>query len=172
DPLEVVKVGDVLDFKIISLDTDRRRIGLSRKSNSPGSGAAPGGGTATGGAASGESTGGSQRRLERPGNVGHSGAGHSGTAAKPGEKRRVVAVKPGQGGQRPDAGRARGADGQRGERRDAGGASHTGNRPGTNRPAANVNSPRPPADDDGTMYNPFAEALRKMEERKNKGRKK
>ncbi|MDR3247188.1 MAG: RNA-binding transcriptional accessory protein, partial [Treponema sp.] len=39
DPLEVVKVGDVLDFKIISLDTDRRRIGLSRKSNSPGSGA-------------------------------------------------------------------------------------------------------------------------------------
>jgi uncharacterized protein len=32
DPLETVKVGDVLEFRIISLDRDRRRIGLSRKS--------------------------------------------------------------------------------------------------------------------------------------------
>ncbi|MDR2718373.1 MAG: RNA-binding transcriptional accessory protein [Treponema sp.] len=32
DPLETVKVGDVLEFRIISLDTERRRIGLSRKS--------------------------------------------------------------------------------------------------------------------------------------------
>ncbi|MDR1444211.1 MAG: helix-hairpin-helix domain-containing protein [Treponema sp.] len=31
DPLGTVKVGDVLEFKIVSLDTDRRRIGLSRK---------------------------------------------------------------------------------------------------------------------------------------------
>jgi uncharacterized protein len=33
DPMDVVKVGDVLDFKIISLDRDRKRIGLSRKTN-------------------------------------------------------------------------------------------------------------------------------------------
>ncbi|MDR1898545.1 MAG: RNA-binding transcriptional accessory protein [Treponema sp.] len=32
DPLETVKVGEVLEFRIISLDRDRRRIGLSRKS--------------------------------------------------------------------------------------------------------------------------------------------
>jgi uncharacterized protein len=32
DPLEAVKVGDVLEFRIKSLDVERRRIGLSRKS--------------------------------------------------------------------------------------------------------------------------------------------
>jgi uncharacterized protein len=31
DPLELIKVGDILEFRIISLDIDRRRIGLSRK---------------------------------------------------------------------------------------------------------------------------------------------
>ncbi|MCL1992831.1 MAG: RNA-binding transcriptional accessory protein [Spirochaetes bacterium] len=34
DPLEAVKVGDVLEFRIINLDRDRQRIGLSRKSPS------------------------------------------------------------------------------------------------------------------------------------------
>jgi len=33
DPMEVVKVGDVLEFTIIQLDMDRRRIGLSLKSD-------------------------------------------------------------------------------------------------------------------------------------------
>jgi uncharacterized protein len=33
DPMEVVKVGDVLEFRIIGLDQDRRRISLSRKSD-------------------------------------------------------------------------------------------------------------------------------------------
>jgi uncharacterized protein len=32
DPMSVVKVGDVLEFHIIGLDQDRRRISLSRKS--------------------------------------------------------------------------------------------------------------------------------------------
>jgi uncharacterized protein len=32
DPLEAVRVGDVLEFRIISLDNDRRRISLTRKS--------------------------------------------------------------------------------------------------------------------------------------------
>ena len=31
DPLAAVKVGDVMEFRIISLDAERRRIGLSRK---------------------------------------------------------------------------------------------------------------------------------------------
>ncbi|MBR5033107.1 MAG: S1 RNA-binding domain-containing protein [Treponema sp.] len=33
DPMEVVKVGDVFEFTIINLDKDRRRIGLSLKSD-------------------------------------------------------------------------------------------------------------------------------------------
>ncbi|MDR2795182.1 MAG: RNA-binding transcriptional accessory protein, partial [Spirochaetaceae bacterium] len=32
DPMDIIKVGDVLDFTIIGLDTERRRISLSRKS--------------------------------------------------------------------------------------------------------------------------------------------
>jgi uncharacterized protein len=35
DPLEAVKAGDVLEFRIISLDRERRRIGLSRKKERP-----------------------------------------------------------------------------------------------------------------------------------------
>lgn len=34
DPLEVLKVGDIREFRIIELDTDRRRISLSLKSQS------------------------------------------------------------------------------------------------------------------------------------------
>ena len=33
NPMDVVKVGDVYEFTIIQLDTDRRRIGLSLKSD-------------------------------------------------------------------------------------------------------------------------------------------
>lgn len=36
DPMDVVKVGDVFEFTIIQLDTDRRRIGLSLKSDAAG----------------------------------------------------------------------------------------------------------------------------------------
>jgi len=32
NPMDLIKVGDVLEFRIISLDKERRRIGLSRKS--------------------------------------------------------------------------------------------------------------------------------------------
>jgi uncharacterized protein len=43
NPLDAVKVGDVLEFRIKSLDRDRRRIGLSRKPEVAGSeGAKPG----------------------------------------------------------------------------------------------------------------------------------
>jgi uncharacterized protein len=34
DPLAAVKVGDVMEFRIVSLDAQRRRIGLSRKKGS------------------------------------------------------------------------------------------------------------------------------------------
>ncbi|MDR2659638.1 MAG: RNA-binding transcriptional accessory protein [Spirochaetaceae bacterium] len=42
DPMDIIKVGDILEFKIIALDTERRRISLSRKSG----GAAGNGGSA------------------------------------------------------------------------------------------------------------------------------
>lgn len=38
DPLEAVKVGDIVECRIISLDEDRRRISLSRKSENGGQG--------------------------------------------------------------------------------------------------------------------------------------
>jgi uncharacterized protein len=98
DPLETVKVGDVLEFRIIGLDSDRRRIALSRKS-----GTAP-------------------RPAENAG------------ARKPGETKpeKASAVK-------------------------------------KTVPAAPRRVEQPPRrenrsarDDDGTMYNPFAEAFKKM----------
>ncbi|MDR2468460.1 MAG: RNA-binding transcriptional accessory protein [Spirochaetaceae bacterium] len=89
DPLDHIKVGDVFDFKIISLDTDRRRISLSRKMS-----------------ASKHAAGGRVSQAE-------------------GEKgRRVVVVKKAEGAKTE----------QRSFR----------------------------ADDDGTMYNPFATALKKL----------
>jgi uncharacterized protein len=170
DPLEVVKVGDVLDFKIISLDTDRRRIGLSRKTNR---GEQAGGATA-------QSTG------AKPDAV-HSNTAHHG------EKKRVVAVVR-QGAQRPAEGAARGERpaAHSGPRPGAPAPGGNAPRPTGNRPQENHGggfSPRPPAnngpradsgfrkDDDGTMYNPFAAALekaalQKATQLKEKGRKK
>jgi uncharacterized protein len=110
DPLDAVKVGDVLEFRILSLDRDRRRIGLSRKSET------------------------------RPAEAGQkSGTGGSKPALGGTEKRKVqVTAKP--------------------------------HRPRTeeSRPAASAaNAVRfQRSDDDGTMYNPFAEALKKMREKK------
>ncbi|MDR1286862.1 MAG: RNA-binding transcriptional accessory protein [Treponema sp.] len=54
DPLAEVKAGDVCEFRIISLDRERRRIGLSRKKNAapggnPNGGKAAGSGNASGG---------------------------------------------------------------------------------------------------------------------------
>jgi uncharacterized protein len=45
DPSEVLKVGDVREFRIISLDPERRRIGLSLKPERPSNAAAPERGT-------------------------------------------------------------------------------------------------------------------------------
>jgi uncharacterized protein len=179
DPLEVVKVGDVLEFTIISLDTDRRRIGLSRKTN-PGQGGESR--SETSGAAPGESSvpsshpaGGAARRPrtlrpkgvrpdERPGKVSGSSAAPAAGETQP-DKKRVVAVR-------------------RTEKTGTGGPSHPEHQGGPvadsgtvkngrpERPAAGTDRPARPggftprADDDGTMYNPFAEALRNMREGK------
>jgi uncharacterized protein len=49
--MDIIKVGDVLDFTIIGLDTERRRISLSRKS-----GAGTHSATKTGGGAAAKQT--------------------------------------------------------------------------------------------------------------------
>ncbi|GHU01918.1 tex protein [Spirochaetia bacterium] len=92
DPLDAVKVGDLLEFRIIGLDRDRRRISLSRK------------------------TAGAKSPPREGGPVGAKAAANvaAGGAGKP-------------------------------------------------RPPVTA---RPPKDDNGEMYNPFADALKKMREKK------
>jgi uncharacterized protein len=117
DPMDLVKVGDVLEFRIIGLDKDRRRISLSRKSERP-AGEGPAAQAPAGGS---RETGGPK-------------------SPNAGEKKKVLTLKK------------------------AVPAVPSGASP---RPAA---SPRPfgsfRPDDDGTMYNPFAEAFKKMREKK------
>ncbi|MDR1353794.1 MAG: RNA-binding transcriptional accessory protein [Treponema sp.] len=145
DPLEAVKVGDIFEFRIISLDLDRRRIGLSRKS-----GAAPDRAGLTAGKAARDSAG---QAAPKTGNAA-SGDGASGS------RRRAVPVKAGGAG-----GGTRGPE-QRGGGWRAGNAA-AGSGGGTR----GGEWGRPPKDDDGTMYNPFAEAMKKMKEQKS-GKKK
>jgi uncharacterized protein len=104
DPLEAVKAGDVLEFRIISLDRERRRISLSRKKERP---PAEHGKPEQGAAKNERST------TERQGVP--AGHGHSGHSQTP----------------------------------------RSGNRGPQARPRESSR------DDDGTMYNPFAEAFKK-----------
>jgi uncharacterized protein len=140
NPLETVKVGDMLEFKIISRDPERRRIGLSRKALS---GAAKTGDTAPVPAGP---------RPDSPLPT-HAGPGPAKAAAQgrqePG-RGPMPAFRPGREVPREESG-------PRGPGAVPAGSPHTprpatgfGRRPG----------PRPAADDDGTMYNPFAEALK------------
>jgi uncharacterized protein len=103
NPLEAVKAGDLLEFRIISLDKDRRRIGLSRKSGQP------------------------EARGEKIRDRG----GNGGPADRRGGTGRHKAPGPGGGSYAADGSPARG--------------SH----------AADGSA-------DGTMYNPFAEAFKRM----------
>ena len=110
DPLEAVKVGDVLEFRIINLDRDRRRIGLSRKS----AGIASAAGT----------------------------QGHEAKAVKS-EKEKVTSSRPeAKPAYSKFSGQNRRDDHRQGKER------------GTS------------SSDDGTMYNPFAEAFSKMGRKK------
>ncbi len=133
DPMEVLKVGDVREFTIIGLDTDRRRISVSLKSDAARQDAGRQGGGFQGG-------GQRARSEERPA----AGAASGG--------KRVLVVK---------------KDGPRG-------SSAVAERPGRPQPSParsggfGGRGPASTADDDGTMYNPFAEALKKMQEKKGK----
>jgi uncharacterized protein len=118
DPMDVVKVGDVFEFRVLSLDMDRRRIGLSRKTQPPAS-------------------------------IGTVSAALPMKEAVVGKKRVVVKVETEAGDAKPAL-----------PHRERG-----GERPAVPEPPHRERSERPRSDD-GTMYNPFAEAFRKMREKK------
>ncbi len=138
DPMEAVKVGDVKEFRIISLDTARRRIGLSLKSDA------------------------SVTKLALSGQHGHGGQSdrHAGDRAgsHPDDRaprRVIVAGKPGQqAAGHPQAQQGRDFSVERNLRDTSA------------RPAARVEkswerpAPKPAKEDDGTTYNPFAELLK------------
>jgi uncharacterized protein len=154
DPMECLKVGDVKDFRIISLDVARKRIGLSLKSEGS---RAQGGGRGPAGGASGSGGGSAhgERRPSREGaprgagpgreDAGSMAAPRRDAGAAPGGARRVVVVKKGDG-----AGAPAGGDSRRDER---------GPRPEKSW------EPRKPSrdEDDGMTYNPFAELLKNRE---------
>ena len=99
DPMEVVKVGDVREFTIIQLDTIRRRISLSLKSDAA---SRAGGGTGT--SASGAKSG-----------------GQGGNGAK-----RVVVVKKGSGNGKPAASSSKNNDYDRNRDRNRPNRSNSG----------------------------------------------
>jgi uncharacterized protein len=117
DPMSVVKVGDVMEFRIIGLDLDRRRISLSRKSEG-------------GGGASRQSP-----DMTRK-------ADHEKSA-----KAKVVVVKK-DGSNSSSQHKPR---------------EFNSARPNTSQPRGNNFSSN--KDDDGTMYNPFAAAFKKAEDK-------
>ena len=130
DPMEVLKVGDVREFRIISLDPIRRRIGLSLKSE--GRTAAP-------------------SQTVRPDHADHGGAEQRPSAQGPQGSARPERRAPGASPAQRPAGHDRAAAGERGDhRRDA---AFSGAKPRREeRPS--------PRDDDGMTYNPFAELLK------------
>jgi uncharacterized protein len=108
DPMSIVKVGDVLEFRIIGLDRDRRRISLSRKSE-------------TGTKAPGAKGQGAKAPVVEAAAPGRSDDGKKHAFVKKAESPVAAGPKPAR------------------------------------EPRSNSRS-----DDDGTMYNPFADAFRKM----------
>lgn len=137
DPLEVLKVGDVKEFRIISLDLARKRIGLSLKSEG---GTQGGRGTASAGRGPAEG---------RQGPAGQTRAGEGSGGAR----RVVVARKPGEGGPGGEPGSREGRDGSS----QRGGYPDRGPRP---EKSWEPRRQKPDRDDDGTTYNPFAELLK------------
>jgi uncharacterized protein len=161
DPMEALKVGDVREFRIISLDPTRKRIGLSLKSGERRP-AGQGGGRPEG------ARGGSGYGERRPGRdaAPRGPAGEPGAAGgQGGGTRRAVVVKKGEGsagaagpaGGRPEAGPRSAPDARRDDR---------GPRP--EKSWEPRKAPRE-KEDDGMTYNPFAELLKNRAE---KGKKK
>ncbi|MDR1325385.1 MAG: helix-hairpin-helix domain-containing protein [Treponema sp.] len=129
DPIDVVKVGDVLEFRIISLDIDRRRIGLSLKTQPPASV-----GTVSAGLPVKEATSSKKRVVVKA----ETAAKNLPQFPKASDTKPVSAALPHRerSDEKPTA------------------------------PYRPESRGRPRPGDDGTMYNPFAEALQKMKRKK------
>jgi len=151
DPMEVIKVGDVKEFTIISLDEARHRIGLSLKSGPKAGGqGASGGQSAAGGQ-------GDQNpkkvvkvvaraaTADRPAPRPAPGAPARPAPGAPARPAQAPAPRPAQSPTARPAGDSRGRPEQRPQRQD--------------RPAPREDLRK--REDDGTTYNPFAELLRK-----------
>jgi uncharacterized protein len=130
DPMDVLKVGDVKEFRIISLGVARKRIGLSLKSE------------------------------RRPDSAGSGGQRHDGGQDGPRRvvvARKPEGQSSASGTRGPAPGTR--AEPQRGQSSQYGGSGDRGGRGGSSgggqssRPAAD-------RDDDGTSYNPFADLLK------------
>jgi len=129
DPMSIVKVGDVLEFRIIGLDLDRRRISLSRKSDQAAGGAKVSVAAAAG---KGGGTGARQGRESSP------------------EKKPLLVKR---------------TDGSFG-RSSAPGGKPFAREGGNDKPPFPKPRSDSDRDSDGTMYSPFAEAFKKMKEKK------
>ncbi|MDR1904785.1 MAG: RNA-binding transcriptional accessory protein [Treponema sp.] len=123
DPMEAVKVGDVLEFRVIGLDLDRRRISLSRKSWA-------------------EAV---KQAAPPPGNT----DGKKKVVVKRQDTQEPAPYSAPQGRNAKPAGK--------------GDASAPNNR---ERPSSPPPYSKPDRDNDGTMYNPFAELLKNRQEKK------
>ena len=183
DPMDVLKVGDVREFRIIGLDLDRRRISVSLKSEpsrqadgsvsaashresrprehegarreAPMRQATPAAVSAAGGAESGKRV-----LLVRKGN-------DTATMDRPAPAPATVVREGGDHNRpshdgRPDARNAGHPYAGRLDTRREGGRPNPGRDIG--KPAAGGFQ----GDDDGTMYNPFADALKNMRDKKGK----
>lgn len=99
DPMEVLKVGDVKEFRIINLDTVRRRIGLSLKSERSG------GGQSSGGQRQGSEQQGARRVVvARKGDAPAAGASRDSARPAGGTERRDQRPSYGQGSGKPGNG--------------------------------------------------------------------
>ena len=147
DPLEVMKVGDVLQFRVISLDQDRRRIALSRKRQSFPQITKPNDSLYVAGSVSV----GNIKPLDLIPEEKPSVRERPIVRESLEPKKKVLVVKK--------------TEGETGEVK-----NNTVRKPAPQDQWSRYIQNKPQPEDDGTMYSPFAEAFKKMQEKKEKKR--
>ena len=143
DPMDLLKVGDVKEFTIISLDKARGRIGLSLKTAEE-SGATRPGSARPGATRSGSAPGGEANRVA--GSAVPQGAGKGAGPAAPASQPRPRPSSPAPERPQPQGGAARSDRQEHPDR--------------ANRPDRGQRDDRRPREDDGMTYNPFADLLK------------
>jgi len=149
DPMEVLKAGDVREFRIISLDAQRRRIGLSLKPEG-----APATAAATGAPEDGKRE--PAPRSGRPAARGSAAADRPRQGPRP-EPRQGPRQEPRQG-PRPEPRQGPQGDRRGPPREDGRGGRH--DRQGPRQEPRQGPTPSAPVQKGDTTYNPFAELLK------------